>query len=696
MLRGDVANSAETEGLREPKGNRRRPIHSATQEGESEVNAGEQDLSNLADGEQGASSSARPTGVMSDELGVAQRRARYPQNNTLRTIALSSEASEPAQLDSVQAPVGGGLGDGVTGAAAAGLNADKGSVGGIGGAISLSNGGAEDSAAAVEADAVNKADVKAAEDASKGTSKAVAEKTTAASDARAAADELEAIRQRARRVHTEFRSIHGGPLMEGELTASTSATMPASTAHGGDANAATTDAANPATLSSVQESADGIGAELRRCPVRMPHYRIAMLIPWVGMLPKWSSYFFSSAATAAPLVDFLIFHEGQKHLLPVDTPPNVIFTDLGPGGLAQIMGMGLGEALELPIRNATVVIKAMRLMFEKWPRLVAEYKPAFGSVFASYLKEYTHWGYCDLDMVIGNLPLFVEQAELDAYDIVSYSFGDMEAMYLRGQWTTHRNNHYVNTIWKGCPHLGVGLQKELLLKVAWQRRMEARGIQNYPKRFQSAEGCYSQRAVGRRGIRIRIAHKQLVGLTVPADQVIYSVSSSVWQCPENVKVDVNELALHAAAGRCQVALPGLPVQRNAVQELWGSPEPISLTTEGCGQWMPPEYRMCARELLDGGSYDTPSTDLIYVNGTLMVQRFRSSSSFVLPNGCRQGAFFHFQEWKKAWAGPGTGYGTLVDIEMLGDSPRFSARPRNFTATPDGISLLHSPGASTVT
>ena len=60
----------------------------------------------------------------------------------------------------------------------------------------------------------------------------------------------------------------------------------------------------------------------------------------------------------------------------------------------------------------------MRFMFDKWPRLVAEYKPTFGSIFASYLRPYTHWGYCDLDMVVGNLPLFLEQAELDAYDVV--------------------------------------------------------------------------------------------------------------------------------------------------------------------------------------------------------------------------------------------------------------------------------------
>jgi len=85
----------------------------------------------------------------------------------------------------------------------------------------------------------------------------------------------------------------------------------------------------------------------------------------------------------------------------------------------MLLGMQLGEALNLPIRNATVVIKAslarprptspdlgqprptsadlaqprptspnlatvalkaLRFMFDKWPRLVAEYKPTFGAL----------------------------------------------------------------------------------------------------------------------------------------------------------------------------------------------------------------------------------------------------------------------------------------------------------------------------
>ena len=315
--------------------------------------------------------------------------------------------------------------------------------------------------------------------------------------------------------------------------------------------------------------------------------------------------------------------------------------------------MSLGGALDMPIRNTTILCKALHFMFERWPRLVAEYKPALGSVFASYLKAYSHWGYCDLDMVIGNLPLFVEQAELDSFDIVTYSFGDQEAVYLRGQWTIHRNVHSITNIWKSCPHLGVGLQKELLLKVAWARRMEQRGIANYPKRFQSAEGCYSHRALAMRGIKVKFANKQFVGLTVPSDKTIYAVANSVWECPADAQVDVADLARHSARGRCQMAPPTQPVQPNAVQQLVGSVQKLSIVSEGCGAWMPPEYRMCAADLAEAaGAEQTASTAILYVNDSLHVQKVRVNAQYALPNGCKQGALFHFQEWKKAWAGQG--------------------------------------------
>ena len=72
-------------------------------------------------------------------------------------------------------------------------------------------------------------------------------------------------------------------------------------------------------------------------------------------------------------------------------PSNVKFVDLGGGGLAELVGLKLGERLGLPLRNATTLLRSLRLLFEHWSRLIAEYKPTFGTVFEDFLGDYSHW-----------------------------------------------------------------------------------------------------------------------------------------------------------------------------------------------------------------------------------------------------------------------------------------------------------------
>ena len=81
-----------------------------------------------------------------------------------------------------------------------------------------------------------------------------------------------------------------------------------------------------------------------------------MLIPWVNELPPWLSYFIASARRSAYLVDWLVFHE-QQHIM-WERPPNIKFVDLGGGGLAELVGLKLGEQLNLPLRNATVLLRS--------------------------------------------------------------------------------------------------------------------------------------------------------------------------------------------------------------------------------------------------------------------------------------------------------------------------------------------------
>ena len=101
-------------------------------------------------------------------------------------------------------------------------------------------------------------------------------------------------------------------------------------------------------------------------------------------------------------------------------------------------------------------------------------------------------------------------------------------------------------------------------------------------------------------------------------------------------------------------------KRQGVQAPRGEPEPFKVTKEGCGGWMPEQFRMCAQELKGA-----TQRSLLLSNGEFWSQAFEEAPSLRAEGGrCRQGAFFHMQEWKKRWSDsggnidPAAGYDTF--------------------------------------
>lgn len=72
------------------------------------------------------------------------------------------------------------------------------------------------------------------------------------------------------------------------------------------------------------------------------------------------------------------------------------------------------------------------------PYKLCDYKPVFGEVFMSYIKEYDFWGYCDFDMIFGDLRTFITDDKLCNYDKI----------YLQGHLSLYRNVERLNTLYK--------------------------------------------------------------------------------------------------------------------------------------------------------------------------------------------------------------------------------------------------------
>ena len=58
------------------------------------------------------------------------------------------------------------------------------------------------------------------------------------------------------------------------------------------------------------------------------------------------------------------------------------------------------------------------------PKKLCDYKPAYGWIFSEYLSEYKFWGYCDLDVIFGDISSFINEEMLDEYDKL-YNLGHL-------------------------------------------------------------------------------------------------------------------------------------------------------------------------------------------------------------------------------------------------------------------------------
>jgi hypothetical protein len=48
-------------------------------------------------------------------------------------------------------------------------------------------------------------------------------------------------------------------------------------------------------------------------------------------------------------------------------------------------------------------------------------KPLFGGMFADYLQDYSHWGWIDLDTVVGDMSKMID--DLKSHHVVTYMDG---------------------------------------------------------------------------------------------------------------------------------------------------------------------------------------------------------------------------------------------------------------------------------
>lgn len=389
---------------------------------------------------------------------------------------------------------------------------------------------------------------------------------------------------------------------------------------------------------------DGHRATQRRVAIIMPFLSTSLVI-----LPPYFPIFLQTARGSSSIVDFLVFHNGQlgpfindveSTIQGFEIPTNVKFINLkNMRNFTSYFMRVIDKRLEynhLKEDEMNYLSEMMSTLLQKYPYILVEFKPAMGHIFQDFIIGYSHWGYSDFDIVFGDLPRWITDEELDEWDIVTYSYGDQDRVYLRGQFTFHKNMEPVNNIWRKCSHLSK-------MDLRYKRMLQGKD----KLQLVSAEGCYSSAVINTKNISVKYAVKALSDVKDRNDDSFeFGIAIAT-----GTRRDKSVLYKAPKGPMDLKRFRGLSYTWFEHDKLYNSRDlqheqgPKHLITEqhkqppGCMYWVRNDYQMdlCYRGI---SSTDT----VMLVNGQLFKQSFMEQQ---FPRGVISKAFFHFQDWKRS-------------------------------------------------
>jgi hypothetical protein len=150
--------------------------------------------------------------------------------------------------------------------------------------------------------------------------------------------------------------------------------------------------------------------------------RIVFIITYLGEYPWYFPYFIHSCRYN-PTIDFLLLTDNKEN---PELPTNVT---LIPYSIEQIKA-DAAKAL------------GFEIAIEKGYKL-CDFGPAYGYIFHDLIKDYDFWGYCDIDVIFGNIRSFMTDELLNEYDVISARHD-----YLTGCFSLFRNSPAMRELFK--------------------------------------------------------------------------------------------------------------------------------------------------------------------------------------------------------------------------------------------------------
>ena len=148
--------------------------------------------------------------------------------------------------------------------------------------------------------------------------------------------------------------------------------------------------------------------------------RIRLIIPYFGRLPKFFPYFLLTAKRNQK-IDFLIYTDQKVDQFDILNAKNIEFVTLSFDELREKVQSKFDFKISL-----------------KTPYKLCDYRVAYGLIFEKELKEYDYWGFCDTDVLLGDIYQFLEEHSFFENDYARYG--------LLGHLQIFKNSQEVNHV----------------------------------------------------------------------------------------------------------------------------------------------------------------------------------------------------------------------------------------------------------
>lgn len=178
--------------------------------------------------------------------------------------------------------------------------------------------------------------------------------------------------------------------------------------------------------------------------------KIALVVTYFGELPFYFPAF-QLSCKYNPHTQWLIFTDCDE---PAFLPDNITFVNISIDDFAYLATQKLGYEISI---DSGFLYK------------ICDFKPAFGMIYADFLKEYSFWGHCDIDIVWGQIDHFIDATILHNYDLITSRPGRIS-----GHFCIYRNIDRINSLFLSMP-----VTERLLKRVNSCERLDEIHFTNY-------------------------------------------------------------------------------------------------------------------------------------------------------------------------------------------------------------------------